>query len=370
MCSMSGGGLVVGKTKIEWVVNPDGSRGMTWNPVVGCSPISSGCKNCYALRMAKRLRGIGLPQYQNVVDSEGWTGKTEFVRNALDNMHGVKKASMVFVCSMGDLFHESVDFLTAAEILGRIRMLEKHTFVILTKRPHRIKEFWGWMNSKSRDREFTWPSNCLSGVSVENQPTANERIPFLAELPGFHLVSYEPAIGPVNFIEAVGEPDDLDWDAVNEIDDGGEPEEFIEECEAEGDWINCGHDLVENPEYTEHRRWREMTARLNKLKRAVGWIVAGAETGPGARVSHPDRFRRVRDECQMAGIPFLFKSWGEWAPNGSEYREMVERWRDTGRLHENVFKYDDGTIMVRVGRRHSGRLLDGTPWNEMPEITP
>lgn len=403
------------RTNIEWTK-------YSYNPVVGCSHVSVGCHRCYAERMAKRLKGIGLPQYQGVVDENGWTGKTAIVpAQKLDEPMKWKTSSLVFVGSMGDLFHETVAFETIDEVFGIMAVAHAtrgHVFQVLTKRPERMLEYFEFEREHAgfgcykptrvhiASAAMRWASNrynaslmfenvangewwplpgVITGTSVENQKTANDRIPFLVQVPGRHFISYEPAIGMVDFVQAIGEPEDVDWDVVNMIDDEGELEEFIEECEAECDWINCGHDLVENPEYREHRQWRERRARLNKLSRLIDWIVAGAETGPGARPSHPACFLRARDQCKMAEIPFLFKSWGEWAPNSAEYSDLVRyewdpnsadysylvrQWRDSGRLHENVCVFKDGMTMLKVGRHKSGRLLDGQVWDEFPDFVP
>lgn len=89
----------------------------------------------------------------------------------------------------------------------------------------------------------------------------------------------------------------------------------------------------------------------------IDWVICGGETGPGARPMHPDWVRGLRDQCQAAGTPFFFKSWGEWWPG------------EWGRLYrEKTISYADGQDMVLIGKRRAGRLIDGREWNEVPEV--
>jgi len=281
-------------TKVEWVRNGDGSQGMSWNPLVGCSKKSTGCKNCYAERMAKRLKAMGISQYQDAVDDEGWTGKVQFVEHLLNEPLRQRKPNTYFVCSMSDLFHENVP----EEIIWRIIEIawkaKQHTFYILTKRAERLFDIlshslW-WLNDT--------PENIGIGVSVEDQATADQRLPYLAYLPAaIRFVSYEPALGPVDFTNA----------GVNE---------FI-------DWID--------------------------------WVICGGESGPGARPMHPDWARLARDQCVADGVSFFFKQWGTYVPQGQFWHWSKRKYR-----------FDDGTLMFKVGKKDAGRWLDGREWNQLP----
>jgi len=231
-------------SKIKWTDE-------TWNPVVGCTKVSAGCTNCYAERMARRLKAMGQEQYQGVVDKNGWTGRVSLVETAFEKPLRWRKPRMVFVCSMGDLFHDAVSFEFIEEIWRRMAVTKRHTFQILTKRPKRLIEFYQHY-CDGPDFEFH-SDNIWLGVSVENQATADERIPLLLETPAaVHFVSYEPALGPI--------------------------------------------------EFGEHYH-------------AIDWLICGGESGPGARPIHPDWARSARDQCVEADVPYFFKQWGEWAPD-------------------------------------------------------
>lgn len=261
------------KTKIEWTE-------YTWNPVTGCSKVSEGCRHCYAERMAKRLAGrCGYPAdepFRVTVHPE-----------RLEEPLGWRKPRRIFVCSMGDLFHDEVEPTTITDVIDVIRDCPQHTFVVLTKRPVRARRF-----------TLDLP-NLILGVSVEDQPTAEQRIPILLETQAAGRgVSYEPALGPVDFSPYLPNLD---------------------------------------------------------------WVIAGGETGPGARPAHPDWFRSVRDQCQAAKVPFFFKQWGEWFPNA------IDCPAPSGVDFNVPHQFVGDTAMARVGRRRAGRLLDGRMWDEFPK---
>jgi hypothetical protein len=151
------------------------------------------------------------------------------------------------------------------------------------------------------------------------------------------------------------EPDDDDWDQVNAIQDetgDGEPEEFIEECEEECDWINYGHNLVHSSEHREWLRWRQWRARAFAMGKQLDWVIAGGESGLQARPCHPDWVRSLRDQCEVAKVPFFFKQWGQWLPAEAapEQRGQIE------------------VEYLKVGRRQAGHVLDGVEWRQFPEF--
>src|SRR3990170_4343202 len=159
-------------TKIEWATK-------SWNPITGCTKVSAGCQNCYAKRMAKRLAGrYGYPKDNPFAV----TPHPERLQEPLS----WKKPQRIFVCSMGDLFHEAVSFSFVRRVLDIVDSCPQHTFLFLTKRPERMEYY---------PRRNVW-----LGVSVENQETEDERIPLLLQPPAAkRFVSYEPALGPVDF---------------------------------------------------------------------------------------------------------------------------------------------------------------------------
>lgn len=211
----------MGKTRIEWTDR-------TWNPVTGCTKVSAGCINCYAERMAKRLRGrCGYPADDPF--------RVTLHPSRLEEPLRITKRSVFFVCSMGDLFHEDVPEPFINQVLGVIERAHWHVFLVLTKRAERMSKFFS-------DR--LPPPNLWLGVSCEDATTARWRIDCLARTSGGRkFVSFEPLLAPID------------------------------------------------PE----------------LVYGVSWVIAGCETGPGARPMHPDWVRSLRDLCDDGGYMFFLK---------------------------------------------------------------
>lgn len=238
-------------TKIEWA-------DMTVNPIVGCSKCSPGCDNCYAERMAARLakNPKTAEKYAGVVDDAGkWTGKINFDNSCFYSLP--KKPRHIFIGSMCDMFHENVDHGILSYCLMTINtMLRQHIFMLLTKRPEKMKEVITKRIYQGRNPVM---GNLWLGVTVCNQTEADEKIPILLQTPAAkRFVSIEPMLGPV----------DLDKD------------EFL------------------SP-------WRSQDGASQFLD----WVICGGETGPDARPTHPDWVRPLRDQCAAAGVPFFFKGW-------------------------------------------------------------
>jgi len=262
------------KTKIEWC---DAS----WNPVTGCSKVSEGCQNCYAERMAWRFYS-GSDKYT----SRSSHFKVQCHIERLDIPIGWRKPRKIFVCSMGDLFHEAVPAAFIAEVFGVMACATvdcgkrheheeecwqgpPHTFLVPTKRPERMLRFFREELSREMEHwqgdaplsvalDVGWPlQNVWLGVSVENQAKAAERIPLLLQAPAaVRFVSVEPMLGPVDL----------------------------------SPWL-CDHE------------WEHGTPG------GLNWVICGGETGPGARPMDPAWARSLRDQCQLAGagVPFFFK---------------------------------------------------------------
>jgi protein gp37 len=170
-------------TKIEWATE-------TWNPIVGCSKVSAGCRNCYALSFARRLHAQGLRQYEHVIDASGqWSGQIGRHPAAFDLPFKWRKPRLVFVCSMGDLFHDNVLREIHEEVFATIEKCPQHTFLLLTKRPTRMLDAFGFRPP---------PVNCWCGVTAENQQEADTRIPILLRIPAaVRFVSVEPMLEPI-----------------------------------------------------------------------------------------------------------------------------------------------------------------------------
>lgn len=178
-------------TNIEWADE-------TWNPVTGCTPISTGCANCYAARMSKRLAGrFGYPADDPF--------RVTLHPDRLGEPLRWRKPRYVFVASMGDLFHEDVPFEYIKLVFSAMAEARRHTFMVLTKRPKRALNLWG--------AGIPWPTNIWAGVTAENQKRANERVPVLTEIPTrVQFVSIEPMLGPVELPTGWGVPGvGVDW---------------------------------------------------------------------------------------------------------------------------------------------------------------
>jgi protein gp37 len=178
-------------TNIEWTET-------TWSPVIGCHKLTDGCKNCYAIDMARRLSNIGTTRsdYANIYSQQihDWNGKVLFRRQELEKPEKWKKPRMVFVCSMSDIFYDRVETSWIEEIFLTMADNPKHTFQILTKRAHRMWYFFHYFSEKYK----MFPENIWLGVTIENQKELIERLPYLkAVYPTVRFVSFEPLLGDV-----------------------------------------------------------------------------------------------------------------------------------------------------------------------------
>jgi protein gp37 len=224
-------------TKIEWANE-------TWNPIIGCTKVSEGCKNCYAEKMANRLRNIKSTSetYGQVTNIEGnWNGCVHFVDSAIQKPLKWRKPRMIFVCSMGDLFHENVSFEWILEVWFIMEKCPQHTFQILTKRPERMREF---LSEWALNPFFEPLKNVWIGVTAENQEQANKRIPILLEIQSAkRFVSCEPLLS------------EIDFPFINELD----------------------------------------------------WVISGPETGPGSRHMKKEWIQNLYEQCKSVNIPFFDK---------------------------------------------------------------
>lgn len=322
-------------TGIEWTDT-------TWNPTSGCDRVSLGCDNCYALGMAKRLKAMGQPGYQN--DGDPRTSGPGFALTLHPERLVLplswRKPRKVFVDSMSDLFHTDVPDEFIARVWAVMSLAPQHTFQILTKRHARLRslltrpDFAAMVTQALLDDPMfsrpgsPWPvpkgglvlplPNVHLGVSVEDQQWADIRIPALLETPAtVRWISAEPLLGPVDLSRFLG------MTALGFL-------EFL------------GHPVTPDP-------------RLD-------WVVVGGESGRGARPMRAEWAQSIRDQCAAAGVPLLLKQWGAWvAPD-----QMPE---DTWRRWEAHHAGEDQTKPVRVGKRAAGRLLDGEPLDGYPAVT-
>ncbi len=166
----------------------------TWNPIAGCTIVSPGCTNCYAMRMAARLQAMGMAKYAGTTRRSGrrhvWTGKIKIDRQALTAPLAWKKAQRIFVNSMSDLFQEKADEKFIRQVWQVMERARWHSFQILTKRPERMLEVLSGSN-------FPILENVWLGTSVESQDYL-DRIDVLRRVPAhIRFVSFEPLLGPI-----------------------------------------------------------------------------------------------------------------------------------------------------------------------------
>lgn len=262
------------ESSIEWT-------DATVNFWQGCHKVSPGCAHCYMFTDKKRYG-----QEPNVVTR----CKDATFYAALK----WKEPKRIFTCSWSDFFIEEADEWRA-DAWNVIRMTPQHTWQILTKRTERMRaclpDDWGqgWAN--------VW-----LGVSVENQKIADARREHLKAIPAItRFVSYEPALGPVNW---------AGWEFVNQI-------------------------------------------------------ISGGESGPNARPSHPEWHRTTRNFCQMNGIAYFFKQWGEWLPNDhAQAAGITEPFK--GAVGGKDWEFP--LSAWHVGKKAAGRLLDNRTWSEFPKV--
>ncbi|AWB33943.1 DUF5131 family protein [Orrella marina] len=182
-------------SSIEWTE-------ATWNPVVGCTIISPGCTNCYAMRMARRLEAMGQPKYAGTTRMSGgrpkWNGVVRIDEDSLSLPMTWKVGWMIFVNSMSDLFHEDVPLAFIKRVFATMRETPQHIYQILTKRAERLEEL---------SPKLVWPQNVWMGVSVENE-SYMFRIDHLRRTQAaVKFLSLEPLLGPLNNLDFIG----IDW---------------------------------------------------------------------------------------------------------------------------------------------------------------
>ena len=375
------------KTGIEWTDT-------TWNPIVGCSVVSPGCANCYAMRTAgTRLDREGGPaRYRGTTQLSKagpvWTGKVHFAPDAVWTAPlRWRRPRRVFVNSMGDLFHEAVPDGWIDRVFAVMALAPQHTFQVLTKRAKRMRAYFAsaigrdgsplttarnvggiCIEREMQIREaigalqsqfpvtdpiaFPLP-NVWLGVSTEDQARADERIPDLLATPAaVRFVSAEPLLGPIDFTRWIA----IDWQcSCCHGFFSGRHRPTCPDCGALGGWSGSH---IFNGRGTKGFRDRGS---------GLDWVIVGGESGPKARPMHPDWARSIRDQCIAAGVPFFFKQWGEWADQQEMARADPPPPGSITIMSCPRFSFSDsGPHMWRIGKRDAGRLLDGRTWDEFP----
>ncbi|HEY1301248.1 MAG TPA: DUF5131 family protein [Stellaceae bacterium] len=307
---------------------------VNWNPIIGCTAVGPGCAHCDAMQAAAQLARMGGKsgaQYSGLVrmDDTGpaWTGEVRVRDDLLTWPLFRRGARRILVGATSDLFHERIPNAVLDRLHAVVAVARRHRFLVLTKRAERMRGYYDDPQTPCRILRATealpisapaipsgdWPlPNLWVGVSIEDEDHIFRLRELAATPAALRWAAFEPLLGPVR-PDAVPIADGL-FDALRGIhyrlDGRGRP---------------LGLDRPPWP--------------------ALDWVLAGGETGAGARPTHPDWVRRLRDLCTAARVPFFFKQWGEWAPAEDERF---------------------GRRMVRLGRRAAGRRLDGAYWNQMP----
>ena len=295
-------------TTIGWTHRPE-TRGESWNPITGCTRVSPGCEMCYAETLSHRLAAMGQPKYQGVTKPSGkWSGKVLLHEDRLEEPARWKKPRTIFVCSMSDLFHEEVPDEFIYSLLENTIL--RHTYIILTKRAERMAEI---MTEWAIEGDG-WCENVWLGVSVEDQQRADERTPHLLSVPAaVRFLSVEPLLAPV----------DISLFTNTQVETGAASS------------LGCR------------------------------WVIAGGESGPGARPCHLDWLRSIRDQCAAAAVPFFLKQLGADPWDWTYHSELPT---DEGSVSTNHLRpISDGH--GRKKRSGTDALLDGELHHEWPLVT-
>ncbi len=332
------------QTKIEWC-------DFTVNFWEGCQKVGPGCDHCYAEARDQRFTGRqhwGPHAPRRKVKSGvskllGIQGKAQAFR--AEHGHWPR----VFCSSLSDVFDNAVDKSWQIEAFATIHACSDTRVILLTKR---VGNVFQMIPPSWASRELGgWPKHVGLMITVVNQEEADRDIPKLLDLKarmGIPWVglSMEPLLGLVDL----------------RLRDDGVP-------------LNrwglplgpCGYYCSEEHGHVDHR------TRLD-------WIIVGGESGHHARPMHPDWARSLRDQCSAAGVPFLFKQWGEWVTSLDRDRDdpdwradYINNYVDRGKSRwlnlagGRGFHGERFHVMARVGKARAGRLLDGRTWDQFPE---
>ena len=254
--------------------------------VEGCTPVSEACDNCWLAGMSHRFQHEwkdGTP----VTENGKFYGQIAIREDRLDIPLKTRKPQVFAVWS--DLFHEKVPDTFIEKAYEVMLDAEKHTYLILTKRPERLYQFY----DAHRDavQFFNGIGKIWHGTTVENQEQADKRIPELLKVPGKKFLSVEPMLGEIDIRKYLYPPE-------------------CQRC-CGGECADCGHE-----------------------RRPISQVICGGETGHNARPCHPDWVRRLRDQCAEASVPFFFKKWGSYKGPG-DWNIPPGRLLD-GRTHDEL----------------------------------
>ncbi|NKF21533.1 phage Gp37/Gp68 family protein [Solimonas marina] len=381
-------------TKIEWCDS-------TFNPWMGCTKVSPACDHCYAeARMDKRLHrvewGAGKPRKRTRAKywrdvrkmarrqfyecgTCGWRGDNPNTAGgsitdglpscpACDSLNIADARRRIFALSLGDWLDNEVPIEWLVDALDVIRTTPESDWLLLSKR------IGNWHARITQAHQHCWrsnselglwlqewlagnpPANVWIGATVVNQEEADRDIPKLQRVPAaIRFLSIEPMLSGVDVSRYM-------WPVC-----GWWQGPFNSYREAKAAGAECG---------------LKRQALVSADARFLDWIIAGGESGPHARPMHPDWLRSLRDQSAAAGVPFLFKQWGEWYPYYDRDNDDPD-WRNVPKLDNQMGRgatrwinlagglgfHGDRLIAVRnVGKAAAGRLLDGREHNEFPAV--
>lgn len=307
-------------TKIEWADH-------TFNPWTGCTKISPACDHCYAEGWAKRSGVVqwGPHAERRRTTPANWALPRRWNAQAaaFQQQHG--RRQRVFCASLADVFDNQVPALWRVDLFELIRATPHLDWLLLTKRIGNVKRM-GWPVVEGTS---TMLPNIWLGITICNQPEADRDIGELLQVPArVRFLSVEPMLGPVDL----------------------------------GDFmpIECVQP-VGNP-------WRRRT-KFGEPDSLIDWVICGGESGANARPMNPEWARNLRDQCEAAGVPFLFKQWGEWLP--VEVPSSEECYADDGSERDFdgrivIQRVESHQDMARIGKKRAGRLLDGRTHDGFP----
>lgn len=326
---------------IEWTDH-------TFNPWEGCQKVGPGCDHCYAETRNARFGGGTAPNWgpgapRRLTSAANWRKPLAWNAAAANFAQRHGRRQRVFCASLADVFDNSVDDMWRADLVNLINATPNLDWLLLTKRIGNVAEMLEIMFDSSEVRPNVW-----IGATVVNQAEADRDIPKLLATPAAkRFLSIEPMLGAIDLSALIYKPCSNALDGLSM-----DPSTGQYECCSRCDWTGIGDDP------------------------AIDWVIVGGESGTGARPMHPDWARRLRDQCAAAGVPFLFKQWGEHALDYDRDRDDPD-WRRCSTQERGPGRWinlEGGTgfhgervhYAARVGKKRAGRLLDGVQHDGLP----
>jgi protein gp37 len=343
----------------------------TFNPWQGCTKVSPGCDHCYAeARQDTRLHVVkwGAGQERKRTGPHNWRTPLAWDRKHAEFFAQHGRRQRVFCASLADVFDNAVPAAWRTDLFDLIASTPNLDWLLLTKRignaDAMMKAALVDLGNGTRDLLPSWPwSNVWLGATIVNQEEANRDIPRLLATPAAkHFLSIEPLLGPV----------DLRLPTRTWTTSAGGV--LCDHC--------CNGDRCDDPTHCERGRpeWRIHCGHCRGTGRGkpIDWVIAGGESGPKSRPAHHDWVRSLRDQCKSADVPFLFKQWGEWLPEGQQERstafpdvvaDNANGCPPGGYTEARVYRWPGGrSESYRAGKKNAGRLLDGIEHNGFPEV--